>query len=84
MSLRFRLAILCVFMRVVHGGSPIARDWTNFPAVVQVDAKSDIYAIGDAHSDYARLARLVRAAGLVEVIPAKSSDAVWTGKRMRF
>jgi hypothetical protein len=79
MSPRFLLLALCV-LRVAHGGSPITRDWKTFPAVVEVEAKGHIYAIGDAHSDYARLARLVRAAGLIEAIPAKPGDAVWTGK----
>ncbi len=80
MSPRFLLVALSVLLRVAHGGSPIPRDWTKFPAVVEVEAKGDSYAIGDAHSDYARLARVSRAAGLIEVVPTKPNDAVWTGK----
>jgi Calcineurin-like phosphoesterase len=43
------------------------RDWRKFPAII--DAKTngaDLYAIGDAHSDYVRLARVMRAAGLID------------------
>lgn len=43
-----------------------ARDWSAHPAVVEIETQSDIYAVGDVHSDAARLARLLIAAGLAD------------------
>jgi hypothetical protein len=43
-----------------------ARDWTKFPAVVEVDGAPEVFAIGDAHSDYARLAAVMRAAKIID------------------
>lgn len=41
------------------------RDWARNPAIPETDTTEDIFAIGDAHSDYVRLARAMRAAGLI-------------------
>jgi len=43
-----------------------ARDWVKYPAVVQIDHSDEIFAIGDAHSDFKRLARVMAAAGIIE------------------
>ena len=56
---------------VSAAGGEILRDWSTSPAVVEFDSKCEMYAIGDAHSDYARFARAIRAAGLIERIPSK-------------
>ena len=50
------------------------RDWVKDPAVVQIDTSSDIFAIGDAHSDYARLALAMKAAGLIAGVPKQPED----------
>jgi hypothetical protein len=43
------------------------RDWSQYPAIVETTAGgADIYAIGDAHSDYVRLALVMKAAGLID------------------
>jgi hypothetical protein len=42
------------------------RDWTKYPPIVEVDTTADVYAIGDAHSDYLRLAAVMRGAGLID------------------
>jgi len=57
----------------------VPRDWKQSPAVVEIDTTADIFAIGDAHGDYARLARLVHAAGLIDKVAPRPADAAWTG-----
>ena len=45
-----------------------ARDWARYPPVIATSSNgADIYAIGDAHSDYIRLSRVMKAAGLTDV-----------------
>ncbi len=48
------------------------------PAVVQVDTRADIFAIGDAHSDYTRLALAMKAAGLIASVPKEPRDVKWS------
>jgi hypothetical protein len=55
-----------------------ARDWTQYPAIVQIDRADEIFAIGDAHSDFKRLARAMAAAGIIESPVNKPEDAKWT------
>jgi len=45
---------------------------------VQIDTNADIFAIGDAHSDYARLASAMKAAGLIAGVPKKPEDVKWS------
>jgi hypothetical protein len=54
------------------------RDWVRYPAVVQLDTSSEIFAIGDAHSDYSRLALAMNAAGLIVAVPKKPEDVQWS------
>ncbi len=42
------------------------RDWTKFPPILELDTPEDIYAIGDAHSDYNRLKKALHGAGLTD------------------
>ncbi len=73
-----RLLVLLSF--TLAASTPPDRDWTKFPAVVQVDTASEVFAIGDAHSDYLRLTRVIRAAGLIDRTPDNPNEASWTGK----
>lgn len=60
---------LLVGLALALGGllSAAPRDWARFPAIVEAStAGADLYAIGDAHSDYVRLARVMKAAGLID------------------
>lgn len=43
-----------------------ARDWVKYPAVTQIESADEIFAIGDAHSDFARLARVMAGAGIID------------------
>jgi hypothetical protein len=56
----------------------VARDWSKNPAVVQIDTRADIFAIGDIHGDRDRLIRLLTGAKLVQ--PGASTGRIaWTG-----
>ena len=43
-----------------------ARDWKQNPAVAEVTATAEIFAIGDIHADYARATIVLRAAGIID------------------
>jgi len=62
--------------------SPLSqRDWTQFPAVVQIHSAPEIFAIGDAHSDFKRLARAMAAAGIIARAVENPEDARWSAGR---
>jgi hypothetical protein len=42
------------------------RDWQKNPAIIELETQEDIYAIGDAHSDYNRLRKALHGAGLTD------------------
>ena len=44
-----------------------ARDWGKYPAVTQIGNADEIFAIGDAHSDFQRLARVMVGAGIIDI-----------------
>ncbi len=55
-----------------------ARDWVKNPAVTQIESADEIFAIGDAHSDFKRLARAMVAAGIIEMSQSdKPESAHW-------
>jgi len=73
-------ASLCHVARAANESLPSAqRDWSRFPAVVEVDTDADIYALSDVHADYARLANLLAAAKLISGIPTDPAKVDWTG-----
>lgn len=53
------------------------RDWTKYPAVVEVDTNEDVFAISDAHADYTRLAGVLAAAKIIGAVPEKPEQVVW-------
>jgi len=59
--------LLAVFL-CAAGTLCAQRSW-----VVEIDTQADIYAVGDAHADYDRLAGVLRAAGLVD------AEGKWSG-----
>jgi Calcineurin-like phosphoesterase len=69
-----------VFLAVTASGSSrISRDWTKHPTVAEVEASGDIWAVGDPHGDYERLATLLKTAGLISTVPDSAADVVWSG-----
>jgi hypothetical protein len=73
-TLPTRILLLAAFAGIA---SPADRDWAKHPAVVQLDTSAEIFAIGDAHSDYSRLALAMRAAGLIAGVPNTPEDVQW-------
>jgi hypothetical protein len=55
-----------------------ARDWKQYPVVVEVDTTQDIYAVGDPHSDFSRLAGVLATAKIIAGVPAVPDKPVWT------
>ena len=45
--------------------SGLVRDWKEHPAIVELDAPQDLYALGDVHGDYDRLVELLSSAKLI-------------------
>lgn len=60
-----------------RGVSGPSRDWTKYPAVVEVDTNEDVFAISDAHADYTRLAGILAAAKIIDGVPDKPKQVVW-------
>jgi hypothetical protein len=73
--MKIRLLIAAVFLCAAATGAP--RDWAKYPAVTQIVSAEEIFAIGDAHSDFRRLARAMVAARIIEAQPSKPEDAHW-------
>src|SRR5439155_4842370 len=71
------LAALCFAAPAELAQNSIHRDWAKYPAVVQVSAASEIFAIGDVHADYERLAKLLAAARIIDRIPATPDVPHW-------
>ena len=81
MKAPFHLIQLACFLGRSFSGfaaSIADRDWVKYPAVVQLDAGSEIFAIGDVHSDYTRLVLAINAAGLIVGVPKKPEDVQWS------
>jgi hypothetical protein len=66
--------LLCVVQ------SAPARDWKQYPAIVQIDTDADIFAVGDVHGDYDRLVKLLAAARIIER-PANPEMVTWIAGR---
>jgi Calcineurin-like phosphoesterase len=56
----------------------ITRDWSKYPAIVEVETKSEIYVIGDIHGDYEGLIELLLAAEIILKKPTKPEKVKWT------
>ncbi len=65
---------------IASAGAHVDRDWLKYPAVVQLDTKAEIFAIGDAHSDYVRLSRVIAGAGLIAGVPETPEAVEWRGR----
>lgn len=75
-----RPAVIPILSCMLLGTLPalaMDRDWARYPAVVQLDTSGDIFAIGDAHSDYVRLVSAMNGAGLIDGAPAGPGDVAW-------
>jgi hypothetical protein len=59
----------------------VERDWTKNPVVVQIDTTADLFAVGDAHSDFVHLTRALNAAGIIAGRPEQPGQARWKAGR---
>jgi hypothetical protein len=75
--MRLLTAIPALAALLFAGGPAIVRDWVKNPAVVQIDTTADLFAVGDAHSDYAHLVRALNAAGIIEGRPERPEQVHW-------
>jgi hypothetical protein len=73
------MRFICVTFLLALGLPAIARDWARFPPVVELDTNATVFAIGDVHSDYDRLVKLLAAAKLIEGKPDRPRNVKWTG-----
>jgi hypothetical protein len=54
------------------------RNWKKHPAIVEMETKNDIYAIGDVHGDYERLINMLVVTKLIEADPGKPEKVKWS------
>jgi hypothetical protein len=79
--LRLFAAIFALSSLLTAGNSAVVRDWEKNPVIVQIDTTADIFAVGDAHSDYVRLTRALDAAGIIAGRPDRPEQARWRAGR---
>jgi hypothetical protein len=79
--MRLLLAIFVLTALASAGDPAVVRDWTKNPAVVQIDTAADLFAVGDAHSDYVHLVRALAAAGIIVGRPDQPEQARWRAGR---
>jgi hypothetical protein len=76
-TLRFILALF-IFGGGAYGADKAGRDWKKHPAVVEVDTKQTVFAIGDAHGDPGRMAGVLAAAKLTASAATAPDKVKWT------
>ena len=82
-----RARIISLLLALVWAGGSLStsakarRDWSKYPAVVQIDTSEDVYALGDAHADPHRLAVVLAKAKIIKGVPKKPSDVKWAAGR---
>jgi hypothetical protein len=59
------------------GQQKAERDWTKYPAIVQIDTSEDIFVVGDVHGDCHRLVRLLQSARIIAPQPGSASEVNW-------
>lgn len=79
--MRLLAAIFALASLLTAANPAVVRDWEKNPVVVQIDTTADIFAVGDAHSDYVRLTRALDAAGIIAGRPDRPEQARWRAGR---
>jgi Calcineurin-like phosphoesterase len=59
--------------------APVKRDWQAYPAVVELQNDTDVYALGDVHGDYDKAVKLLVGTGLIGGLPSSPKNVNWTG-----
>jgi hypothetical protein len=78
-AVHLKLAFVLTLFAAVSPG--FDRDWNAHPAVVRMTSAADLYAVGDAHSDYVHLCRLLHAAAIISEIPDLPQHVRWSAGR---
>jgi hypothetical protein len=79
LSIRFLLLPAVLGLLSSAGPGPAAgRDWKMHPAIVEIDTKHDVYALGDVHGDYERLVTLLSGAGIIAADPPTPEKVRWS------
>ncbi|HYW73993.1 MAG TPA: metallophosphoesterase [Pyrinomonadaceae bacterium] len=74
----FAITLVMVAAGSFGRGTPKARrDWSRYPAVVEIDTDQDVYAVGDSHADPDRLAAVLAKAKIIKGVPKKPTDVKW-------
>lgn len=55
----------------------INRDWSKYPAIVELDTENEIFVIGDIHGDYEGLLELLLASKIISETPKKPDRVKW-------
>jgi Calcineurin-like phosphoesterase len=74
-GITFSVAVCCG----MASATAASRDWSKYPAVLQVDTKQDVFAISDPHADLKRLRQALLAAGLIDKKPSVPDQVRWAG-----
>jgi hypothetical protein len=56
----------------------INRDWSKYPAIIELETENDIFVIGDIHGDYEGLIELLLASEIISKKPANPENVKWT------
>ena len=69
--LSFAASLLCglPIVSVQASGEAVTREWSRYPAVLRLTTHEDIYAVGDVHGEYERLAGLLATNHLIAAAP---------------
>jgi hypothetical protein len=78
---RLPVAFFALASLLFAADAAVVRDWTKNPVVVQIDTNADLFAVGDAHSDYIHLVRALGAAGIITGKPEQPEQARWRAGR---
>ena len=54
-----------------------ARDWSKYPAIVKLDTRNDVYAVGDLHGDYACCTNLLFNCKVIKSVPPDPKAVEW-------
>lgn len=59
------------------GATTSGRDWKAYPAIVDLPAPKELYALSDVHGGFDRLITLLGGNNLIDKVPTSSKDAHW-------
>jgi hypothetical protein len=79
--MRLLIVVFTLASLLSAGGPAIVRDWEKNPVVTQIDTTADLFAVGDAHSDYVHLVRALDAAGIIAGRPDQPEQVRWRAGR---